>query len=346
MGVQEPVTVSADSDVYSPIDHNFHQEPGPRPLRWESSLPPAYWEYRKKWHDNPTNQIVGSFPIHLDIEATSSCNLRCVMCPRTEHLQNGTFWKVEHFDLDLYKRLIDEGVQNGLCSVKYNYLGEPTLNKNLIEMIEYAKAAGVVDVMFNTNATMLTEDLCRRLVSSGLDKLFFSFDSPYREQFNEIRVDGDYDTILGNIKRFARIRDEMGSASPFTRVSMVIMEDNQTGWQDFKALFEPIVDAVASVDYLDHSSQEPRPDRTVVEAGSEQRPFCCPQLWQRMFVHPDGVVTPCCLDSARVLRVGNVQEQTAAEIWTGAPYQRLRDLHAAGRYDEIPTCAGCALAKY
>ena len=41
-------------------------------------------------------------------------------------------------------------------------------------MIKYAKEAGVVDVMFNTNASLLTEKKSREIILSGVDKIFFS----------------------------------------------------------------------------------------------------------------------------------------------------------------------------
>lgn len=335
----------ADFDVDTPVDHNFHLNPGEKLKRWESTLPPAYWEYRRKWENNPKQRVVGDFPIHLDIEATSACNLKCVMCPRTDMVNAGKFWKVAAFDFKAYCRLIDEGVKNGLCSIKYNYLGEPTMNPRLVEMIRYAKQAGVIDVMFNTNAMLLTEDLSRELIESGLDKLFFSFDSPDPEQFEKIRAGAKYDQTLGNIRRFMAIREEAGSLLPFTRVSIVRMKENADEWEAFQTLFEPIVDAVAYVDYLEHTGQN-NTERHLVDIGSRLTGFCCPQLWQRMFVHPDGVATVCCIDSARELRVGNVFEKSVNEIWLGEEYQRLRELHATGRFAEIPTCARCPLARY
>ena len=331
--------------VETPIDHNFHQTVNDKILRWESTLPAEYWEYRREWEENPKNRVVGPFPIHLDVDATSDCNLKCVMCPRTDLIADGTYWEVKDFDFDVYKRLIDEGVKNGLRSVKYNYISEPTMNRRLVEMIKYAKEAGVLDVMFNTNATLLTDRICRELIGSGLDKIFFSFDSPYKEQFNKIRVNANYDKVLRNIKRFMAVREEMGSVTPFTRVQMVRMQDTEGEWEAFQELFEPIVDSVAYVDYLDHTGQS-NEERTVVPVGSRKAKFCCPQLWQRMFVHVDGIVTVCCVDAAREIQVGNIHENTASEIWQGEKYQQIRDLHANGRFDEIPTCARCPLASY
>ncbi len=337
--------IQADFDVETSVDHNFHQMPNERTRRWESTLPPEYWEYRRKWEENPKEHITGRAPIHLDIEATNACNLRCTMCPRTEMVETGTFWKIQMFDMDAYRGLIDEGIKKGLSSVKYNYLGEPLLNNRLPEMIKYAKDAGLVDVMFNTNATRLDEVTSRRLIESGLDKLFFSFDSPYPEQFNRIRVGAEYNEVLANIRRFVKIREEMGSIKPFTRVSMVRMKDNEDEWDYFRELFDPIVDAVAYVDYLDHSGQD-NPGRMIVPLGSKKSRFCCPQLWQRMFIHPDGVVTVCCIDANRTLQVGNIFDQSVEEIWLGEKYQELRRLHKQGRYTEIPVCGGCPLARY
>jgi radical SAM protein with 4Fe4S-binding SPASM domain len=335
----------ADFDIDVPVDHNFHQQANAKVLRWEATLPQKYWDYRQRWENDPKNRVLSKVPIHLDIEATSACNLRCIMCPRTDMIESGTFWKVQNFDLSLYRQLIDEGVEKGLCSLKFNYLGEPLMNPDLIEMIRYAKQAGVIDVMFNTNAALLTEEKSRQLIASGLDKLFFSFDSPRREDYNRIRIGADYDKVFENIKRFMAIRQEMNSIHPFTRVSMVLMKETEGVWEDFQAMFSPVVDAVAYVDYLDHAGQH-NPERTLVPLGSRKSRFCCPQLWQRMFVHPDGVVTPCCIDSARDLEMGNVKQQSIEEIWLGERYQSLRELHAAGRFEESATCARCPLARY
>ena len=125
--------------------------------------------------------------------------------PKNRNDGKQNFWKVENFDMKTYEEIISTGVPLGLKSVKFQYLGEPLVNKNLVKMIKYAKEAGVVDVMFNTNASLLTEK-SREIILSGVDKIFFSFDSPYREEFNKIRVKGDYDLVLKNIKNFMKVK--------------------------------------------------------------------------------------------------------------------------------------------
>ena len=50
---------------------------------WEQDLRDEYWEYRKAWSELPRTFTVSRFPLHLDIETTRRCNLRCPHCMRT-----------------------------------------------------------------------------------------------------------------------------------------------------------------------------------------------------------------------------------------------------------------------
>src|SRR3989338_3581958 len=70
-------------------------------------------EYRLKWRENPEKFIVENFPIHLDIESTSICNLRCPFCATAHEDYPRGFIAFE-----LYKKIIDEGKGSGLYSIK------------------------------------------------------------------------------------------------------------------------------------------------------------------------------------------------------------------------------------
>ena len=37
-------------------------------------------DYRHQWVENPRKYIVSKFPLHLDIESTNVCNLKCPYC--------------------------------------------------------------------------------------------------------------------------------------------------------------------------------------------------------------------------------------------------------------------------
>ena len=49
-------------------------------------------------------------------------------------------------DLLVFKKVVDEGIENGLYSMKLSLRGEPLLHPNLSHMIRYAKEKGIADV--------------------------------------------------------------------------------------------------------------------------------------------------------------------------------------------------------
>ena len=41
------------------------------------------------------------------------------------------------------------------------------------------------------------------------------------------------------------------------------------------------------------------------------------------------------------MEIGNANEQSIEEIWTGEKAQEIRRIHEEGRMDEIDICRGC-----
>ena len=129
----------------------------------------VYRKYREKWNTYPVKRKVATFPIHLDIELNTTCNLKCVMC-----FQSFDPPEAQLMDLEMVKQIILEGAKYDLCSIKLNYRGEPLLYPHLIEVIKFAKQMGVIEVMFNTNGMLLDINKAAKLVKSGVDLIIFS----------------------------------------------------------------------------------------------------------------------------------------------------------------------------
>ena len=191
------------------VNPTYHEINNEVTKTWEEKKGERYKEYRKKWINNPQNYIVERGPLHLDIEPTNACNLKCLMCPRTVLIEENREFKITKIRLNEYKKIIDEAVKIGVYSIKLNWLGEPLVHSEIVEMITYAKKMGIIDIMLNTNAVLLDEDMSFKLINSGLDKIFFSFDSPYKDEYENIRIGASYEDTLNNIKNFNRIRNEL-----------------------------------------------------------------------------------------------------------------------------------------
>lgn len=322
-----------------PVNPTYHEVVNDFAKEWEKNRSEKYKEYRSKWLDNPKSFTLEEAPLHLDIEPTSACNLKCPMCPRTVILNDPNRkdnFNIATMPLEKYKQIIDEAVQIGVYSIKLNWLGEPLVHPDIVEMVKYAKEKGVVDVMFNTNAALLKPELSRALIEAGLDKIFFSFDSPHKEKYESIRVGASYEETLYNIKQLMKIRSELGKATPLTRVSMVLMEDNKQEYEEFVGIFKEIVDVVAYVEYRSPEGV----DKNQADLAPE---FACSQLWQRMFIAADGEIIVCCVDSEKEYKVGNIYKNSIKEIWQNKQYTYIREMHKQGKCFDIGICRKCDL---
>ena len=323
---------------------NYHGIPSSGSSRWAEVRDERYREYRRLWSERPRERSAGYFPLHLDIETTNLCNLRCIMCPRTRYLDRGDRrWSPKglgHMDQDLYRSIIDQGAAGGAYSVKLNLLGEPLLHPEVVDQVAYAHGHGLF-VMMNTNAMLLDEDMSARLLEAGLDDIFFSIDSPDKQTFEKIRVGARFETVLENMAGFVRIKDRLGKDHVQTRASMVIDvlgRTTETQIQDFRRLMSLMgIEEVGFGPADDHLKD--RTEENLALKGD----FVCEQIYQRVFITWDGVITPCCGHYEREYVIGTALETSLKEAWLGRRYGRLRQAHEAGRFQTIPICRRCSV---
>jgi len=67
----------------------------------------------------------------------------------------------------------------------------------------------------------------------------------------------------------------------------------------------------------------------------------CPYPWYSMSIASNGDVVACCRDLEHQSVMGNLFEQSLAEIWNGKAFQEMRRDLAAERPDRQSACAGC-----
>src|SRR3990167_9714802 len=88
-------------------------------------------KYRLLWHLLPRLRIVSKYPIHLDIESTNACNLKCIMCCR-DFMEDG----VGQMSQEIYAKIFQEVIP---YSIKLNWRGEPFLHPQIVWKVAYAK---------------------------------------------------------------------------------------------------------------------------------------------------------------------------------------------------------------
>ncbi len=294
---------------------------------------PRFMLYRMKFRMKPKFDIVGRFPPHLDIELSDACNLRCIMC--LQGIDDGVKG-AGNMDLDLAKKMLDQGAKRGLCSIKLNWRGEPALHRDMVEIIRYAKSKGIVDVQINTNGIPFTPERIREVILAGLDRVIVSMDGATKETYEKLRVRASYERLRENVIAFSTIRKELGQVRPFMRIQMVRMKENAHEVERFIEMWKPYVDDIRVSDVSNRGQGDVSPGDQVAVARAR-----CPQPWQRMIVSRDGKVLPCCSDWGREWVIGDATKQDLGEIWNGRKMSKLRDLLREKQLDTFAPCENC-----
>jgi MoaA/NifB/PqqE/SkfB family radical SAM enzyme len=181
-------------------------------------------------------------PVVFTISITNKCNLRCPMCSRTI---NGV--ENKHMDRELFVQA-SKYFNNKTINIVGN--GEPFLHPNLFEFIGICQSRKA-KMHIVTNATLLSKDLVKDLLKfPTVHELAISIDGT-RDTYNKIRIGGDFDTTINNLKELSQARIH----GPRLIVNFVSMQSNI---QDLPELIEIVgnyVDAIRVIHPLCFSQE-------------------------------------------------------------------------------------------
>lgn len=293
--------------------------------------------YRLKWNLATKFKFLLRFPVHVDVEINSNCNYRCAFCPHgTGQMRND----LPMMSLDVAKKILDELAENKVYSIKLNWRGEPALHPDLAEITAYAKKVGIKEVQINTNGFLFNEQKIRDLILAGIDRVIFSVDATTPELYSQIRIGGDFNQVVNNIKTFDRIRKELKKDKPFLRVQMVRTNLNKHQVSDYRKMWQGIADDIRISDVTNRGQGDYLQVGDQISVGR----ISCPQPWQRMMISCTGEVRLCCSDWYGDYVTGNIRENSLKEIWHGPRLKAVRKRLKAGDFDFKP-CRDCWLKE-
>ena len=288
-------------------------------------------------------------PISLSIEPTTACNLRCPECP--SGLRSFTRPTGKLSDA-LFEKIIDE-VQDTLAYLLFYFQGEPFLHPQLLDWVHYASRRGIYTAT-STNAHFLTDDVARRVVESGLDRLVVSIDGTTQETYQAYRVGGKLEKVLAGTQNIVRWKKALRSRTPHVVFQFLVVRPNEHQVAEVQTLARQLgVDAVGlktaqiydyerGSDLIPTQSQYSRYRRKPDGTYTIKNPLLnhCWKMWHSAVITWDGQVVPCCFDKDAHHTLGNVQERSFADIWRSAPYQRFRQTLLGSR-SKIDICQNC-----
>jgi hypothetical protein len=294
---------------------------------------PRYLYHRFRYDVFPKTKELDEYPPCLQIEPTSICNFRCVFCFQTDPLL--TQRKHGHagqMSLDLFKQIVDQ-IEGHIEFVTMASRGEPLMTKGIEEMLAYASGK-FLGLKMNTNATFLDEKKAHAILQAEPNTLVFSADAADAATYAQLRVNGDFDRVMGNIRRFKEIKErDYPESRLITRVSGVAFDRQRQDHQKIEEFWHEYVDQVAFVDYNPWENAYDNEPNGLDEA--------CSDLWRRAFVWWDGKMNPCDVDYRSFLCPGTVGNRSVSDIWIGPGYETLRENHLERRRQSLTPCRGC-----
>ena len=290
---------------------------------------------RLRWHLFPRINHVSKFPSHVDIELSSLCNLNCPMCyTTTDEFKKQVNQK--SMDFELFKKIINECKKYKLYSIRLSFRGEAFVNKDIFDMIKYAKDNGIKEVSTLTHGGFLDESKFEKLIDLDLDWLTISFDG-IGKTYEKIRFPLKFDDAVKKIKSFHEIKKRRGVVKPVIKVQTVWPAISKNP-KEFYNIFNEITDQIGSNPLIDYLHRD-------TEIQYEEN-FTCPQLYQRMVIGSDGRVMLCANDEMSSHIVGDIKNESIYDIWHGDKINEAREIHKKHMgAKELEVCKHCYLPR-
>ena len=302
-------------------------------------------------------------PETLFIETTNICNADCVFCAY-QYQSQFRAGKGVMSDEIFEKALSDYvGLTSNPAERHVNFtplVGDPLVDPKIIPRVGRAKAIGA-DVTFFTNGILLNRIDVQALLATEMDRIFIST-APFDREAHErlYRTHGKYDDLLAGVQKLLDARNDRNAS---TRVNLMFRADiplTQIVEQpDFKRCILPrlrpkeVSNLYAQVRGFDSwggqiRAQDLPPGMGLAQAPRLKRRPC---LWTfNLMVMYDGLVRACSCrftGSERVgsdgLLIGNLKEQTLAEIWKGEALRALHRSFERGALHEV--CKSCTMYR-
>ena len=278
---------------------------------------------------NKTNLI--SKPYRIIVDPTNACNLGCPLCPTG---LGSSERKKGILKLQEFKEIVDQVKDYCIEIHLYNW-GEPTLNKHLIEMLNYAKSKNIWSRISSNLSINYKEEYLEDLVKSGLSLLHVDIDGLDQEVYSKYRKKGDLNIVINNLKKIKELKEKFSLLEPKLELAMLAMKQNEHQHKDFFKFAQKFNADEIKIDKIQHN---PNMDEKwlptnkdliykTYEGGSaksnsakENESKQCHWPWSGMVINWDGGINPCCIIDDPKSDFGNIKKNSIEKIWNSEEY--------------------------
>lgn len=302
-------------------------------------------------------------PTIFQLETTNVCNMKCVMCPRTELMERKQgYMPVEEFNIivnqlephdsaqwETWKTYAEKEFLNQTLAYEEDYFyfmicaqtlilhgfGEPILDKNLSEKIKIASTKKI-PTYFSMNPVNIKLDKMKEFAEAGLDYLKFSLEGLNNETQLMYRrvVDPSFNETIKKIVDTIQLFQN-GNYKTKVILTRLSFKNDSAGDKEYLDFWKqyPVIAYIKNQHNRWLYEEENAEQNT-----AEYMQRYCEFPWSSVSILYDGTVVPCPLDYEGELNMGNVKNNTLEEIWNSNQYTDFRKMHAEGNFPEGHFC--------
>lgn len=291
--------------------------------------------------------------LSLQIELTNLCNERCIHC----YIPHKN--KTKKMSMLHYEEILKQASQMGILTFVING-GEPMCHPDFLEMLKKANECDL-NIKILSNLTLLTDEIVRYIKNSHVSEIqtsIYSLDPAIHDSITG--VNGSLELTL---KHLLKLKD---NGIP-VRVSCVLMKQNKDSYKDL-IRWAKVHQITLSIDYIlfgryDYTTDNlsyrltkedieiiirdtmehdelyvkkiKNADFQLLDNYYKQIGVACNVGRSTLCISADGTAYPCI--GWQGYKLGNIEEQSLAEIWEGSKLMKLRNITRA----DFKECKEC-----
>jgi len=159
--------------------------------------------------------ILDSKPLSMHILPTNKCNLACPICNFKDY-HDGSF-----IQYDKIKKILNGNPQ--LLTVEWSGGGEPLMYPHIGECFDIANDLCIKQIII-TNGLLLTEKIIEKICKYDIN-LILSADGLSKIIYEQMRVNGNFDKLVNNIKILNKYRKKYNHKG-FVKIYFIITKQN------------------------------------------------------------------------------------------------------------------------
>ncbi len=293
-----------------------------------------------------------SWPIHMQIELTNYCNMRCPACPTGIKKVNR---RPVAMEVELFEHLMKEVGPYLLTASLWGW-GEPLLHPNLAGILRIAQKYPVATLLSTSGQNLCNPEIIEALIKYPPTYLIIAIDGLTDETNSQFRVGAKLEPIMSGVRRLVEMRKQKNQVLPVLHMRYIVMKHNEhevPGLRDFAREngFDLLtIRTLSTIDMPEQDYQTFIPDAEEFKAygyanGKRIRrsDFICTEPFWFPSMFADGTVVSCCHDYNAEDSMGVLSlDVSFSDLWFG---KQAADVRRRVRDDigSVSFCRHCPL---